>query len=98
MVAFSVSMVSLACPRLRSGVVDRLSDVQLRAVLDATGEGIIARSTDGRLLWANQEAARVLGMSSVEELLATPIDEVSAPFEVFDAAGRPVRSEGFPRP
>ena len=90
------SQVAADVSRLRSGVVDRLSDAQLRGVLDATGEGIIARSADGRLLWANQEAARVLGMSSVEELLATPIDEVSAPFEIFDAAGRRVTSESFP--
>ncbi|HKN49803.1 MAG TPA: GAF domain-containing protein, partial [Actinomycetota bacterium] len=90
------AQVAADVSRQRSGVVDRLSNSQLRAVLDATGEGIIARSADGRLLWANQEAARVLGKSSVEELLATPIDEVSAPFEVFDVAGRPVTSEGFP--
>jgi PAS domain S-box-containing protein len=90
------TQVAADVSRLRSGVVDRLSDAQLGAVLDAMGEGIIARGADGRLLWANQEAARVLGMSSVEELLATPIDEVSAPFEVFDAAGRPVTSESFP--
>ena len=90
------TQVGAEVSRLRGGVDARLSDAQLRAVLDATGEGIIARGADGRLLWANQEAARVLGMASVEELLATPIDEVSAPFEVFDAAGHPVTAESFP--
>ncbi|HEX9314037.1 MAG TPA: GAF domain-containing protein, partial [Actinomycetota bacterium] len=96
MAGILAAQVAADVSRQRSGVVDRLSHAQLRAVLDATGEGIIARDTDGRLLWANREAARVLGMSSVEELLATPIDEVWAPFDVFDAAGRPVAAESFP--
>ncbi|MEA2565176.1 MAG: hypothetical protein QOD49_353 [Actinomycetota bacterium] len=88
--------VAAAVHRQRSGVAEGLSHAQLRGVLDATGEGIIARGSDGRLLWANEEAARVLGKSSVEELLATPVDQLAAPFEVFDTAGRPVTREGFP--
>src|SRR5437763_1911191 len=96
MAGILAAQVAADVSRQRSGVVDRLSHAQLRAVLDATGEGIIARDTDGRLLWANREAARVLGMSSVEELLATPIDEVWAPFDVFDAAGRPGAADSCP--
>jgi PAS domain S-box-containing protein len=88
--------VAAALCRQRGGVPERLSHAQLRGVLEATGEGIIARGSDGRLLWANEEAARVLGKSSVEELLATPVDQIAAPFEVFDADGGPVTHEGFP--
>lgn len=67
----------------------------LQAALDATGDGILVRGCDGRLLWANAEAARQLGMT-VEELLATPPDEIAARYEVFDAQGDPYPPDAFP--
>src|SRR5207302_9719315 len=90
------ALVAAAVRRQRGEVSELLSNAQLRGVLEATGEGIIARGSDGRLLWANEEAARVLGKSSVEELLATPVDQIVAPFEVFDSDGGPVTRERFP--
>jgi PAS domain S-box-containing protein len=72
-----------------------LSPSLLLQTLDAIGEGIIVRGTDGMLVWANAEAARQLGMS-VEELLAHPPDRVAQRYDVFDAEGRPMATEGFP--
>lgn len=82
----------------RSGAeaADRLSHAHLRGVLDATGEGIIVRGNDRKLLWANAEAARILGVSSVEDLLATSPDDVAARYDVFDPEGFPVSRESFP--
>ena len=90
------SQVVAALRRYRTGAAYRLTHAQLRGVLDATGEGILARGTDDKLLWANEEAARVLGMASVEELLATPVADVAARYEVFDLEGRPVTRDRFP--
>lgn len=90
------AQVGAALGRTHGGGAYRLNHAQLRAVLDATGEGIVVRGADRTLLWANSEAARVLGRASVEDLLATPIDQVSVPFEVFDVEGNHVTADRFP--
>ncbi|HEU5003967.1 MAG TPA: SpoIIE family protein phosphatase [Actinomycetota bacterium] len=78
-----------------SGLPRHLTVPHLEAVLDATGDGILVRGPDGRLLWGNAEAARQLGMT-IEELQAAPVDELAARYEVFDAAGSPYPRHQFP--
>lgn len=73
-----------------------LSHAELLGVLEAIGEGVVVRGVDGELLWANGEAARMLGVATVQELLTTPVDSVARRYAVFDADGRPVGREDFP--
>ena len=58
------------------------------AILGGVADGIIARAPDGRLVFANEAAARVLGFPSVAELPAAPPGDIRGRFEVMDEAGR----------
>jgi glucosyl-3-phosphoglycerate synthase len=52
------------------------------AVLGAVADGITIQDTQGRLVYANEAAARLLGVESTDELLSIPRDELSARFEI----------------
>ena len=68
----------------------------LREVLDGVADGITVQDATGRLIYANAAAAQVLGYGSVRELLETPVAELLAQFELFDAAGEPLTSADLP--
>lgn len=69
---------------------------ELAAVLNAVGEGITVQAPDGRLVWANEAAARLMGFASADELLATPLEGVLARFEIRDEAGAPLSATDLP--
>lgn len=68
----------------------------LAAILDHLSEGIIVRDADGRLVYANAAAARILGFAAPSELLGAGPDEVLARFEVFAEDGTPFPRDGLP--
>jgi len=74
----------------------RASREQLSSILRTVEEGISATSPDGRFLFANDAAARVAGLESVEELLALSPEERYSRYEVTDVDGRPVELEALP--
>jgi PAS domain S-box-containing protein len=74
----------------------RASREQLEVMFRGIGEGITVQRADGTLAYANDAAARGLGYSSADELLATPVSEILAPFEVLTEAGEPFPLEQFP--
>ena len=70
----------------------RESRDQLATILAGVGDGITAIDTSGRIVFANAEAARLSGFSTVEEFVAASPEEVVSRFELFDENGAP-----FPR-
>jgi len=82
--------------RLRAQQEREAARDQLEAILSGVADGVTAQAPDGRLLFANQAAVRVLGYDSAEELLAAPLSEVMQRFEVFDERGRPFPLERLP--
>lgn len=66
------------------------------AVLDGIDEGITLQDRSGKLVFANPAAARVIGFSSVSELLAAPLSELMSRFQLFAADGRPLASDELP--
>ncbi|HLL55762.1 MAG TPA: GAF domain-containing protein [Myxococcaceae bacterium] len=64
-----------------------LSREQLDAMLSALGDGVTAQDRQGRLVYANAAAARVLGFDTVEALLATPPEKLLADYELLDEQG-----------
>jgi PAS domain S-box-containing protein len=70
----------------------RESRDQLATILAGVGDGITAIDTSGRIVFANAEAARLSGFSSVEEFVAAAPEEIVSRFELFDEDGAP-----FPR-
>jgi PAS domain S-box-containing protein len=72
------------------------SSGQLASILETVEEGISATNGEGRFLFANDAAARVVGLESADELVALSLAEVASLYEVFDADGAPVRLEDLP--
>ncbi len=56
----------------------RVSEQRLRKLLETSGEGIAVRGADGRLTFANERFAEILGYT-VDELIGWPIERVVAP-------------------
>ncbi len=61
----------------------------LGRILDGVADGITVQEPVGRLTYANAAAARVLGYDSADALLAAPMSEAVAQFEILDEAGQP---------
>lgn len=82
---------------LRSAEEDaRRARDQLQAILEGVTEGITVMAPDGSLVYANQEAVRLIGASSVETLLAATSEEAAMRFEIEDEQGRPLPLSALP--
>jgi PAS domain-containing protein len=65
-------------------------------ILDVLGEAVTVQDTAGRMVYANEAAARLLGSTSAEELLAVPGIDLAGRFDIFDAEGGVVSFEDLP--
>jgi PAS domain S-box-containing protein len=74
----------------------RASREQLTSIVRTVEEGISATSPDGHFLFANEAAARIVGLGSAEELTALSPDERFALYEFTDADGRPLSYDELP--
>jgi PAS domain S-box-containing protein len=59
-------------------------------------DAVTAQAPDGTLIYANEAAVRMVGYSSVEEMLSAPISEVAGRFEMTDEHGAPLAVEQLP--
>lgn len=73
-------------------------DILARAdfVLRGISEGVIVQDIDGRLVYANDAAARLCGFEDARTLLETLPHEIMARFEVLDEDGAPVDAARLP--
>lgn len=78
-------------PRSWAGSAD-----DLEQVLRLAAGPITVQDASGRLVYANQAAARQVGFASAEEFLAAPIDEVVARYDLIDESGRPMPFDALP--
>ncbi|MHB8877042.1 MAG: PAS domain-containing sensor histidine kinase [Myxococcaceae bacterium] len=69
---------------------------QLATLISSVADGIIAIDAGGRLLFANDAAARIAGFGSPAELAATSLDEILGRYEFRDFDGRPIPREELP--
>jgi PAS domain S-box-containing protein len=74
----------------------RASHEQLEVVFRGVGEGVTVQRPDGTLAYANDAAARGLGFSTPDELLAAPVETILAPFELLTETGEPFPMEELP--
>ena len=74
----------------------RFSRDQLEAVLRSVPDGITVQDATGRLLYANEAAARLVGFSSAEEMLSSKPSEILGRFELLDESGAPFDFERLP--
>jgi PAS domain S-box-containing protein len=69
---------------------------ELETVLRGVAEAITVQDREGRLVFANDAAARILGFPSSEALLAASPAERMAGFQVLDHDGAPRSLENLP--
>ncbi|HZT85272.1 MAG TPA: PAS domain S-box protein [Gaiellaceae bacterium] len=72
------------------------SSEQLASILRTVEEGISATDREGRVLFANDAAARVAGLESGDELVALDLAERAAHYDVFDREGNRVAPRDLP--
>ncbi|MDP9228088.1 MAG: SpoIIE family protein phosphatase, partial [Actinomycetota bacterium] len=72
-----------------AGLFRELSSVerQLETVLHNLADAVTVQAADGRLVYANQAAAELLGATSEAELLATPAEDIVSRFDSFTEEG-----------
>ena len=85
-----------AVQRTRSEQLLRESSRRLDVVFRHVADGITVQDPAGRLVFANDAAARLVGASSVEDLLATPPEEILSRFRLVDEQGEPLPAEELP--
>jgi PAS domain S-box-containing protein len=74
----------------------RGSHDQLSAILDGVADGVTAQDASGKMVYANEEALKLLGFPSVEAIQAVPIRYVLSRFDAYDEDGRPFPQERLP--
>src|SRR5581483_1321506 len=74
----------------------RRSRDELSLILRSIAEGVTAQAPDGRLIFANDAAARLSGFESAEAMLAAPREELVAAFEITREDGTPFPPDQLP--
>jgi PAS domain S-box-containing protein len=81
-----------------AGLFRELSSIeqQFETVLDNLADAVTVQRADGRLVYANQAAADMLGAPSRLELVATPPAKIADRFESYEEDGTPLVMERLP--
>jgi len=74
----------------------RRSRDQLDLILRSIAEGVTAQTTDGRLIFANDAAARLCGFASGQQMLTAPPADILSNFDVFHEDGTPFPLDRLP--
>jgi len=74
----------------------RGSAEELEEVLRLAADPITVQDSTGRMVYANQAAARLVGFATPDEMLATPIDELIARYTLIDEEGRSLPADSLP--
>ena len=69
---------------------------ELASILRNVGDGITAQGADGRLVFANDAAARLCGLDSGEEMLRLSVPELLERFEIIGEDRRPMAIDELP--
>ncbi|HEY0323421.1 MAG TPA: PAS domain S-box protein [Pyrinomonadaceae bacterium] len=69
---------------------------QIEIILQGVAESITAQDTEGKLIYANDAAARSLGFQSARELMEHPMQELIQRFELLDESGQSFPREQLP--
>ena len=74
----------------------RASHDQLQAILGGVADAVTAQDASGRLVYANDAAARQLGLGSAGELLGADAARIAAAYELLDEDGAPFPVDDLP--
>ena len=85
-----------AIARMRTENELRVAHAQTLAILEGVGEGVTVQDQTGRLVFANDAAARLLGFDDTTALLAAGNAEILNQYDITDEAGRALPPERLP--
>ncbi len=88
--------IASATVRTRARVALRESREQLETIMRTVDEGIIVQSPEGRLVYANDAAARTIGFESTAELLGSDRSDTLGRFDMLDSYGAPLLPADLP--
>ena len=74
----------------------RRTEGQMEAVLGNLAAAVTVQAPDGGLVYVNQAAAELMGCSSPDEALATPLAQLLSAFVILDEDGRPFDLRNLP--
>ena len=74
----------------------RVSRDQLQAILDGVADAVTAQGPDGRLVYANDAAARSLGYESADDLINVGASRFMERYLIFDEDGKPFPVDRLP--
>jgi signal transduction histidine kinase len=69
---------------------------ELEEVLRLAADPITVQDATGRLVYANEAAARQMGFATAGEMLAAPIDQLIGGYELLDEGGQPLPADSLP--
>jgi PAS domain S-box-containing protein len=92
----AVRLTRHAAERRRTEDALSSSRDQLETILQGVADAITVQDPDGRIVYANDAAARLVGHSTAAELLAAPRTPFVERYEVLDIDGRPIPREQLP--
>jgi signal transduction histidine kinase len=90
------NILAAAVSRMRVESELRRSRDELAAIVRTATDGILVRDRQGRLLYANEAAARLERHASAAPLLAAPGEETAPGFELFGEDGQPLSADQLP--
>ncbi|HWM09515.1 MAG TPA: SpoIIE family protein phosphatase [Solirubrobacteraceae bacterium] len=87
---------ALAIDNARLHTEAQRSRDNLHVIVEGIADAVTAQSIDGRLVYANDAAVRLLGFADAEELLAAPPAEFRNRFEMLDERGHDIPLDRLP--
>jgi PAS domain S-box-containing protein len=81
-------------PRSASGLTDL--GRELPAIFDSVADGVTVIDRSGMVRFANEAAARVMGLAAASDLVGMTSSELLGAFEMLDKDGLPFDAEGLP--
>jgi PAS domain S-box-containing protein len=69
---------------------------QLRAIVRGVDDAVLVRGPEGRAVYANDNAAHLLGFESVDDLLANPLADTHKRFDFYTEAGNLIYPDRLP--
>ena len=90
------NVLAEAIVRAEAEAALRVSRDQISAILLGVAEGVTVQAPDGRLVYANDTAARIVGYPDAASLVAAPVADILSKFTVYDEAGQPLPMSRLP--
>jgi len=87
---------ALAIENARLHTEARRSRDDLEAIVEGVADAVTAQAPDGRLVYANDAAVRLLGFADAQELLSATPGDIRGRFEMLDEDGAELPLERLP--